>query len=375
MIIKMDVFNENLMNTWLVSSSLPPSVLRTILGIFGRSSDVYHAFRTRYSRISCLIPEKNRMLLLSHSDENYLKSMEDKLTQYQIRSVTLSDAAYPENLKNIPDPPAVLFYRGNLSSLSGRVLSLIGSRNASYSGLRASKMIARDLSDHGVTVISGLASGIDQAAHEGCLEGNSPTVAVLGCGLDIVYPQSNSKLSEEILSRHGAMISEYIPGEKPLGFHFPVRNRIISGLSRAVVLVEAKIRSGSMTTIRHALDQGREVFVYPGEAGSPYYEGNHTLLREGARFFTKAEEILQDMDWLDNPPIVRQNIDCSTPSDALLNNDERKVIDALKPGKLTLDQISDRTGLDVSELLGTVTLLQIKGFLILLPGKFYQLVR
>ena len=168
------------------------------------------------------------------------------------------------------------------------------------------------------------------------------------------------------------IISEYAPGDKALGWHFPVRNRIIVGLSKALILMEARIRSGSMTSVNHALSQGKDVFVYPGDPASENYEGNHQLLREGGIYFTSARDILEDLHWLDNPSTVRQNSECvqeykpSTP-------EEEKVIEALKPGCISFEQMIISTGMNPSTLMSTLTVLQIRGIIEALPGKQYQL--
>ena len=249
---------------------------------------------------------------------------------------------------------------------------MVGSRAASYSGLKAARKLACDLSIAGVSVASGMACGIDAASHRGCMDGGSPTVAVTGCGLDIVYPRENTGLKDDILSKGGLMLTEYAPGEKPAGWHFPFRNRIICGISHALILIEAKIRSGSMTSVQHALDQGKDVFVYPGEPDSEYFEGNHRLLREGGIYFTGAEDVLSDLHWLDNQSAVRQNIDCSA-EESVSTPEQAAVIRALKPGNLSFEQLLERTCLDPPVLMSTLTMLQISGLIEALPGKQYKI--
>ena len=179
-------------------------------------------------------------------------------------------------------------------------------------------------------------------------------------------------LRNTILNRGGLLLSEYAPGEKPAGWHFPIRNRIITGLSAALILMEAKIRSGSMTSVQHALDQGKDVFAYPGDPDSPYFEGNHQLLREGAVYFTNAEDILEDLGWLDNQRIIRQNIDCSSEV-RTASAEETAVLRALTPGVRSFEQLLEATGLSASALLSTLTLMQIRGQVESMPGKLYQL--
>ena len=298
--------------------------------------------------------------------------MDRLLKEHAIRAFTLNDPEYPSLLREISDPPAILFWQGNPGCLDGRTLSIVGSRSASYNGRKATRNLSRELSDRGVVIVSGMAGGIDTEAHRGCLEGKSPTVAVTGCGLDRVYPTGNEGLRDEILKKGGLILSEFAPGEKPLGWHFPVRNRIITGLGTALVLMEAQIRSGSMTSVRHALDQGRDVFVYPGDPTSIHFEGNHQLLREGGIYFTCAEDILEDLRWLDNPSLIRQNSDCA-PKSVSLSREEQLVMEALKCGPLGFEALSEATGLESPALLGTLTMLQVRGMLDAAPGKIYQL--
>lgn len=178
------------------------------------------------------------------------------------------DLNYPGQLLNIQEPPVFLFWRGDPDCLSRRCMTFVGARHASVQGEQATEDITRELSSRGVTIVSGMAQGIDQAAHRGCLKGGSPTVGVMACGLDIRYPAGTKGLKQQIIDGGGVLLSEYHPGDPQIDWHFPRRNRILSGLSKGVVMMECSIRSGSMTTVRHALDQGKDVFAWPGYPGS-----------------------------------------------------------------------------------------------------------
>ena len=357
---------------WLASSCMPSAMMCTLLDTYSNPEGIYRAFRQREKSLNALVPPRFfRLLEQNGSTEKMLKYAEI-MKRNQIHCLCISDQSYPATLQTIPDPPAILFYQGNMAVMNCRAVAMVGSRKASYSGIKASKKLAADLSRNGITVISGLACGIDAAAHLGCIEGGSPTLAVTGGGLDIVYPKDNQPLRDEILCKGGLILSEYAPGERPAGWHFPVRNRIITGLACALILIEARIRSGSMTSVQHALDQGKDIFVYPGDPSSVYYEGNHQLLREGAIYFTSAEDILADLDWLDNPGRVRQNSDCLTGQPAH-SPEEQAVLNALHPGSLHFEELLNRTGLDASVLMTCLTMLQISGSVEALPGKQYQL--
>ena len=351
---------------------MPAVTLRHLFEVYGDALSCYEAFlRKEPAVISALTPRICR-ILETNSTEAFFSRMKTLMGKHSIHVLRISDSLYPASLIHINDAPVILFYQGNLDCLNHRILAMVGSRAASYAGQKASGKVAEDLSRHGVSVVSGLACGIDTSAHQGCLRGGSPTIAVTGCGLDRIYPYDNLSLRDNILNNSGLILSEYIPGEKPAGWHFPVRNRIIAGLCTALILMEAKIRSGSMTSVQHALDQGKDVFVYPGDPNSAYFEGNHQLLREGGLYFTSAEDILNDLHWLDNPSAVRQNSDCSADRKAS-SPEDASVLCALEKGILSFEQLLNATGLDPSVLMSTLTILQIRGLIESLPGKYYQL--
>ena len=356
---------------WLASSMIRSDRLEQILDNVnnpGEALDIYLA-GTHNGLFENLNPAETEALK-KNSGSAALKRWELLFDKYRISVMTSKDSEYPPKLFHMSDPPHILFMLGNPECMNNRMLAMIGSRRATVKGLMASETIAKELSASGIGIVSGLAYGIDAASHKGCLSGKTPTVAVLGCGLDQNYPAENQKLKEDILHHGGLLLSEYAPGEKPLGWHFPVRNRIISGLSDAVILMEARIRSGSMTTVQHALDQGKEVFVYPGEPGSASSEGNHQLIREGGRYFTEANDILEDLGWLDNHNSALQNNDCCNLDD-IGSPLQQKIIQALNGNQLGFDELCSMTGLSAPELSTNLTFLQLKGLVIALPGKQY----
>ena len=315
---------------------------------------------------------RNLEMLRIGSAEKIMETNQNLIRKHDIQVRTCLDAVYPDKLRNLPEAPAILFYQGIPSAVSADTIAMVGSRNASYKTMEATRSIAEKLSRAGIAVVSGLAYGIDTAAHEGCLKGKAPTVAVLGCGLDQQYPVENAGLRKRILEQGGLVISEYAPGEKPLGHHFPWRNRIISGLGDALAMMEARIRSGSMTSVQHALEQGKDVFVYPGEPGSPRSEGNHQLLREGAIYFTAAEDIMEDMGWLDKQAYVGQNSESSRLDPARVSGTEKKVLDLLDRGARSFDQLCSELNLPAANLNASLSMLQIQGLVEALPGKVYQ---
>lgn len=212
-----------------------------------------------------------------------------------IKHIKKESSDYPSLLKEIKKPPSPLFYKGRLPEPDEFCVGIVGTRKAKSYGKRIAKEIAYELADKGITIVSGLALGIDAAAHKGTLEAHGRTVGVLANGLDTVYPKEHGTLAQRIVETNGCLVSEYSKGTSPKRNHFLERNRIISGLSKAIVIIEAPSRSGSLNTVRHALEQNREIFVVPGRADNKNYDGSHSLIREGARLVTSADEILKDL--------------------------------------------------------------------------------
>ncbi|PIR98044.1 MAG: DNA-protecting protein DprA [Candidatus Colwellbacteria bacterium CG10_big_fil_rev_8_21_14_0_10_42_22] len=215
------------------------------------------------------------------------------------RSIKIEEPEYPTILREIQDPPETLFIRGELASLRNKCLSIVGTRKASREGMHTAEEFAFSLARLEVTIISGLAAGIDAVSHKGALRAGGNTVAVLGTGIDKIYPAQNQNLAQEIIKSKGAILSEYPPGEPSYKGNFLRRNRIISGLSSATLVVEAPARSGSLATARFAAEQGREVFVVPGPHKNFNFAGSHALIRDGAILTTSPVELAQDMNWLD----------------------------------------------------------------------------
>lgn len=354
---------------WLTYGQIQPDVLAALMDEYGSGEAIYDRFLHDDDFLHGRLKPQQLSLLRTQAQPDSMHDMMLVMRRHDMGIIALTDDTYPDALRNIPDPPALMFYRGSLDCLMGRCIAMVGSRKALPQTVAVTEQIARELSLNGVTVISGLAMGIDAAAHRGCMEGTSPTAAVLGCGIDQEYPIENAALKEKIVENGGVLLSEYPPGTPPIGWHFPVRNRILSGLCKGVIMMEARIRSGSMTTVQHALDQGREVFAYPGSIGSEWAEGAHQLLREGASYFTSAADVLEDLDWLDGAPAVptpQQKSDLPP-----LSPDQRKVYQQLAQGEMSFDQLAQATGMDTPELSGALTMLQIFGLIRSLPGKIY----
>ena len=276
--------------------------------------------------------------------------------------VTLADDDYPPMLKEIIDPPLALFHRGDISMLRQPLVAVVGSRRASPYGINASRALARDLASASVGVVSGLARGIDAAAHEATLSAGGRTVAVLGTGIDVVYPRSHRKLTDAIAER-GLVVSEFAPGTPPLAQNFPIRNRVISGLSSGVVIVEATSRSGSLITARTAAEQGREVFAVPGSIFSRGTEGTHRLIQYGAKLVHDVNDILEELPG---------NLIANRHAVPALESPLREVLEVFTHEDAThIDAAASKLGRSVAQVSEAVLQLELDGFLRALPGSRY----
>ncbi len=354
---------------WLTYALSKADALNDLLAEFEYAEAVYDRFMTSGGKF--LKPWINQFgidQLAEHSTREQMHDMLVTMQKHDIGIIAQSDEMYPDSLRMIQNPPALLFYRGNLQCTMGKCVAVVGSRKASIQGIEATQKLCRDLSSAGVTIVSGMAMGIDAAAHEGCMDGGSPTIAVLGCGIDVDYPIENLDLKDRIVQNSGLLLSEYPPGMRASRYVFQVRNRIISGLGKALVMMESQIQSGSMVSVHHALDQGREVFAYPGIPGTEWAEGAHQLLREGANYFTSAKDILEDLGWDDDLPLPTTEQKQALPP---LSPDQHKVFTLLNRGEMSFDQLAFETGMATPALSIALTMLQMMGLIKALPGKMY----
>jgi DNA processing protein len=281
-----------------------------------------------------------------------------------IDAIAVTDPAYPAALAAIDDPPPVLWLRGQRAALDVPAVAIVGSRAGSVYALTVAEHLAADLSGQGVTIVSGLARGVDSAAHRGALSVGGSTIAVLGCGVDVVYPREHGALAAEI-ARQGALVSELIPGTPPHPRFFPQRNRIISGLSRAVVVVEAGEKSGSLITARCALEQGRDVLAVPGSILNARNRGGHALLRDGAKIVQSADDILEELgaDVRVGGTLSRLPATSNDAAQAGAPLSSRQVLACLVPGEPSdLDVLAERSGLAPPQLLPHLLELEIHGF-------------
>jgi DNA processing protein len=274
--------------------------------------------------------------------------------------LTPSDRRYPSLLGEIPDPPIVLWVAGTAEVLTRPAVAIVGSRYATAAGMSIAASLGRELAEAGLTVVSGLARGIDGAAHQGALNGGGLTVAVLGSGVDTIYPPEHLGLAAAIEAR-GCVLSEFPPGTRPLAHHFPLRNRIISGLCRAVVVVEASEKSGSLITARAALEQGRDVLAVPGNIAGGRYRGGHALIKDGARLVETVDDILDELGWSRAP-------DPATGDDPKSPIVSRLLTTIGDSPAVTVDELAARTGRPAADLLAELGALEVVGAVKRVPG-------
>ncbi|MDK2917375.1 MAG: processing protein [Candidatus Petromonas sp.] len=299
--------------------------------------------------------------IIEHRDIKFVENYKQKMKKKNVISIIKEEESYPISLRNTYDPPYILNLIGSITKKDQTALAIVGSRRATPYGKNIAYKFAKDLVKYGITVVSGMAYGIDSAAHKGALDGGGRTIAVLGCGVDICYPKSNYKLMKDIIN-NGAIVSEYPLGTQPTPGNFPQRNRIISGLSKAVLVVEAGLKSGSLITVDYALEQGKDVFAVPGNINSNFSKGTNKLIKEGAKPVTCIEDILEEFN------ISNKISDNNT--DIELSDLEKKIFKVIEDKQpIHMDLIGAILHLNPSDINSIITILEIKGIIEQLPGK------
>lgn len=350
----------------LLRLHLTPGLGRTALfklhNFFGSFPEVLHAAPKHLNEAG--LPTKIIEKIPRENDPIFLQ-IQDKLEVLQTRLVSFWDNDYPALLRQIHDPPALFYLRGQLPKLD--CFAIVGSRRATPGGLQLTHELATTLASHDICIVSGLARGVDSAAHRGALEVQGATLAVLGCGIDRIYPPENTRLFQEILEAN-AIISEYPPGTPPLAGHFPGRNRIISGLSHGVLIVEAAEGSGSLITGDFALEQGRELFAIPGAVQNPNSKGPNRLLKEGAQLVTESADILQLLWPQRLSRQTRQQIDQFSER---LAGPALAIFQQLDHEPRHIDEIVRKSGLTPMDVSAILLDLELQGGVQVLPGNNY----
>jgi DNA processing protein len=398
--IRMPLSNEQ--RSWVTLALVPgvgTAMFIRLLARFRTPEAVLTASRRSLEEV---VGPKLAERITQYSDVADVAGQETAMAKWDASLVTLEDASYPLRLAEIYDPPLLLFVRGRMLEAEQPCVAIVGTRRATPYGVRMAEKFGRELAARGITVVSGMANGVDTAAHRGALEAGGNTIAVLGCGVDVVYPQQNADLMKEIIAK-GSVVSQFPMGTTPSPGHFPYRNRIISGMSLGTLVIEAPLSSGALITARQAAEQGREVFAVPGQIGVINSQGPHLLIREGAKLVESVEDILVELELpasvrveqrhqanfksderprepipparpaialMDKPqPTPPPRVDPPKPSVSASTTEERRILDALSPNGSHVDEIAQVCRVSVSQALSALTLLELKGLVRQFSGK------
>ncbi|MGL6066396.1 MAG: DNA-processing protein DprA [Cetobacterium sp.] len=341
---------------------LKSSKIRALMNSCKRYKDIFTNLDELKNLLNLNVDD-TKLIINSNSCEKYLEIV-NYLDKNKIGLIHMNDYRYPKNLKNIAKPPLFIFYKGNIELLNKeRIISIVGTRKSTKYGELGCKSIVKDLIDAEVVVVSGLALGIDTLAHGETLKLKGKTVAVLGCGINVDYPRTNSKLRKEI-EKEGLVISEFPLGAEPTPEKFPIRNRIIAGLSKGTIIIESSLKGGSLITANQALEEGREVFALPGDITYPLSQGCNELIKSSeAKLITKGEDVLKEYNW-DKKKESGEELN-------KLTGMKLKIYSVLKI-KMNLEEIKKETLCNTSELLSNLMELEIEGYVQSLPAGHYR---
>lgn len=340
-------------------SGIGPLAMQRLLAHFSSSAAV---LRASAGELQC-VPGIGSTLAKRITTARETSAVDEQLrlaAKHNLGILIPQDAAYPAMLKEIPDPPAVLFVRGELQEIDGLAVAIVGTRHCSRYGLKQAEVLGSGLARAGFTVVSGMARGIDTAAHRGALAAGGRTIAVLASGVLSPYPPENSRLAEEI-ARQGCVVSEAAPTMPPMSGMFPQRNRIISGLTLGTIVVEAADRSGALITARHATEQNRQVFAVPGPIDTPLSTGTNRLIRDGARLVASLEDVLEELGPLVSEIRRPDGTSIRTPAELQLNEIESQVLQAIDSHGSLIDEVTATAQLPVQKVLATVSVLEMRG--------------
>lgn len=356
---------------WLgfnVVKGIGPVRLRALRDYFGDLERAWHATESQLKAAG--LDRRSRASLITTRSETDLNQLERQLDDLGIAALTLEDPDYPRLLHELSDAPPVLYVKGSLVDADRWAVAFVGTRRATVYGRDITYQLVLPLVHAGITIISGLAVGIDAAAHKAALEAGGRTIAVLGSGLDVIYPPEHRKLAETI-TRQGALVTEFPPGTEPDARHFPVRNRVISGLSLGVTVVEAPANSGALLTADAAAEQGRDVFAVPGNVTSRASTGTNRLIQTGAKLVMSAEDILDELNLTRDVVVVQQQVREIAPDDP----QEAALISYLGDEPVHIDELCRRTEMPITQVSSMLSLMELKGMVRRLEGMFYTLAR
>ncbi|OLS01747.1 DNA-processing protein DprA [Tissierella creatinophila] len=310
--------------------------------------------------------------ILKTRNKDFIYDILFRLKELDIDTITVLDKEYPESLINIYDKPYVLYQKGDIIEKDNLSIAVVGSRKSTSYGIWACEKFTKELVNLGVTIVSGVALGIDTIAHKTAIKEGGRTIGILGNGIDVYYPKKNEFLYKEIVN-HGAILTEFPLGTKPMPYNFPQRNRIITGLSLGLIVIEAKEKSGTSITAHHALEQGKDVFALPGNINSIYSEGTNKLIKDGAIPLLEMDDILETIDRI-KQNMLNENLSKKTIDFTKLSDTESKIIEIIRQKPTHCDIISYRTGINISSVTSILTILELKGLIKELDNRIFALV-
>ena len=360
---------ENSLKYWLAWNKITdigPKRFYKLLEYFGSIDAAWEVKSGEISRVLNLSSKISSRLFEEKNNINPEWEL-DLICKHKINVLTLEDALYPENLKTIHYPPPVLYFKGTFEEADKNSISIVGSRKATYYGKMVAEKLSKDLAFAGLTIISGMARGIDTVAHKGALSASGRTIAVLGCGIDYIYPPENRGLAQEI-EKSGAVISEFPLSTLPERQNFPRRNRIISGLSLGTVVVEAAEKSGALITADFALDQGREVFAIPGNINSPLSNGSHNLIKQGAKLVNNYQDILEEIHLTLPQKILEKEM---VAKDTSLTSEEKIIYQIITKDPTQIDEIIEESNFSVGKVSEILLNLELRDLIKEIEGKRY----
>jgi len=368
------IMNKNTPHLWIALNSvkgLGPVKIKALLEKYGNAEAAFERLSEEFLALTGKGLEVDKKELLEQARKQLARARE-----LDVCVLTLADEDYPLHLKEIYAPPPVLFVKGSREVFKKHSIAIVGTRRYTSYGKNVTIALVKELVQKNLVIVSGLAQGIDTIAHQTCLENKGETIAVLGCGIDTCYPRENKQLSQHIMSA-GAVVSEFPLGTQPESYNFPRRNRIISGLSAGVVVIEAPLKSGSLITANYALQQGRDVFAVPGSIFSTGSMGPFNLIKDGATPVMSASDIIDSIQVIRHsaiagPPKAFRGLEgaMKMPLD-LLSSSEKKVLDGIAESPMRIDSIAEKTGKSISEMFDLLLSLELKGFIKQVSGQQY----
>ena len=359
--------NNKLVIAWLNSEkSIGNRTIEKLIEYFGSTEEIWYNINEEKNNLSFI----NNFVIdrLINKKNDFEEILLSRLNKEKVHITTILDDDYPANLKNIINPPSILYCKGDMSCLNNLSIGIVGSRKATDYGKFCADKFARELSALGITIISGLATGIDTIAHKGAIKAKGKTIGVIGCGINIVYPLKNSHLYDEIENTGGAVITEYPFDMEPMSSNFPNRNRIISGLSSGILVVEAQEKSGTLITVSHAAEQGKDVFAIPGNINSIFSIGTNKLIKDGAKLVMHVDDIIEELIGFNITKPSKKEINYNS-----LNKIEQDIVKIISEGEKSFDEISCRIDYSISEILSSLTILEMKAIIFQTSGKKFIL--